>query len=81
MTRERQAIRMDDILIISGFLLLIFVICPILYFGLRLFLELLAMVLVGAILMALIFGFGSVFLIFCLILLPFVLVYRYFFDD
>lgn len=73
---------MNDPLFITLALLslIIFVVCPILYFGLKLFLEIVGLVIILVLLFA--YGMAAVgfVLLVCLIALPFVLIYRYFFD-
>jgi hypothetical protein len=72
----------DSLIIIIALLsLIIFVVYPILNFGLKLFLEIIGLVIILVLLFA--YGIAAVgfVLLVCLIALPFVLVYRYFFDD
>ena len=79
------------IIIITLLSLIIFVVYPILNFGLKLFLEVVGLVvilvflfayaiaLVGIVLLMCLIGLPFILLV-CLIALPFVLIYRYFFD-
>ena len=82
----------DSLIIIIAFLsLIIFVVYPILNFGLKLFLEVVGLVvilvllfvyaiaLLGVVLLICLIGLPFILLV-CLIALPFVLIYRYFFD-
>ena len=82
----------DSLIIIIALLsLIIFVVYPILNFGLKLFLEVVGLViilvflfayaiaLVGIVLLMCLIGLPFILLV-CLIALPFVLIYRYFFD-
>ena len=61
-------------------LLVIFVVCPILYFGLELFLQLLGLLLYVIILFIVGILFGSIILALFLIALPFLLIFQYCLD-
>ena len=61
-------------------LLVIFVVCPILYFGFRLFLQLLGLLLYVIILFIVGILFGSIVLALFLIALPFLLIFQYCLD-